>query len=177
MMELILVTGGVRSGKSRRAQDEARARGGDEVTVIATAEAVDDEMRERIEAHRRTRPAAWQTIEAAEGAGGAILAAPSETVVLDCVTVLTGMAIGRSGAGSEAAALDAMAVEVDGILAARDARAGVLIVVTNEVGWSVHPPTAVGRWYQDGLGIANQRLAAAADRVILMVSGLEVRLK
>ena len=177
MMKLVLVTGGVRSGKSRRAQDEALACGGEEVTVIATAEAVDDEMQERIEAHRRSRPAAWQTIEAPEGAGGAILAAPTETVVLDCVTVLTGMAIGRSGAASEAAALDAMAVEVDGILEARETRAGVLIVVTNEVGWSVHPPTAVGRWYQDGLGIANQRLAAAADKVILMVSGLEVRLK
>jgi adenosylcobinamide kinase/adenosylcobinamide-phosphate guanylyltransferase len=98
-------------------------------------------------------------------------------VVLDCVTVLTGMAIGRSGAKSEAAALAAMAAEIDGILAAREERTGVLIVVTNEVGWSVHPPSALGRWYQDGLGIGNQRLAAVADRVVLMVSGLESRLK
>lgn len=177
MMKLIVVTGGVRSGKSRWAQDEALARGGEEVTVIATAEAVDDEMRDRIEAHRSNRPAGWRTIEAPERAGEAILAAGTDTVVLDCVTVLTGMAIGRAGAKSEAAALDAMAAEIDGILEARDARAGVLIVVTNEVGWSVHPPTAVGRWYQDGLGIANQRLAAAADQVVLMVSGLETRLK
>ena len=177
MMELILVTGGVRSGKSRWAQDEALARGGEEVTVIATAEAVDDEMRDRIEAHRRNRPAAWHTIEAPERAGAAILTAATETVVLDCVTVLTGMAIGRSGAKSEAAALAAMAAEIDGILAAREERTGVLIVVTNEVGWSVHPPSALGRWYQDGLGIANQRLAAVADRVVLMVSGLESRLK
>ena len=177
MMELILVTGGVRSGKSRWAQDEALARGGEEVTVIATAEAVDDEMRDRIEAHRRNRPAAWHTIEAPERAGEAILTAATETVVLDCVTVLTGMAIGRSGAKSEAAALAAMAAEIDGILAAREERTGVLIVVTNEVGWSVHPPSALGRWYQDGLGIGNQRLAAVADRVVLMVSGLESRLK
>lgn len=177
MMELILVTGGVRSGKSRWAQDEALARGGEEVTVIATAEAVDDEMRDRIEAHRRNRPATWHTIEAPERAGEAILTAATETVVLDCVTVLTGMAMGRSGAKSEAAALAAMAAEIDGILAAREERTGVLIVVTNEVGWSVHPPSALGRWYQDGLGIANQRLAAVADRVVLMVSGLESRLK
>ena len=177
MMELILVTGGVRSGKSRWARDEALARGGEEVTVIATAEAVDDEMRDRIEAHRRDRPAGWHTIETPTRAGEAVLAAVTDTVLLDCVTVLTGMAIGRSGADSEAAALDAMAAEVDGILDARAARPGVLIVVTNEVGWSVHPPTALGRWYQDGLGIANQRLAAAADRVVLMVSGLELRLK
>ncbi|MDE2806328.1 MAG: bifunctional adenosylcobinamide kinase/adenosylcobinamide-phosphate guanylyltransferase [Gemmatimonadota bacterium] len=177
MMTLIVVTGGVRSGKSRWAQDEALAHGGEEVTVIATAEAVDDEMRDRIEAHRRSRPAGWRTIEAPERAGEAILAARTDTVVLDCVTVLTGMAIGRSGAQSEALALEAMAAEIDGILEASEVRAGVLIVVTNEVGWSVHPPTALGRWYQDGLGIANQRLAAAADQVVLMVSGLETRLK
>lgn len=177
MMRLIVVTGGVRSGKSRWAQDEALAHRGDGVTVIATAEAVDDEMRDRIEAHRRNRPAGWRTIEAPERAGEAILAAGTDTVVLDCVTVLTGMAIGRAGAKSEAAALDAMAAETDRILEAREARTGVLVVVTNEVGWSVHPPTAVGRWYQDGLGIANQRLAAAADQVVLMVSGLEMRLK
>ena len=176
-MELILVTGGARSGKSRWAQGEALARGGEEVTVIATAEAVDDEMRDRIEAHRRDRPAGWHTIEAPARAGEAILAAGTDTVLLDCVTVLTGMAIGRLGADAEAAALDAMAAEIDGILDARAARTGLLIVVTNEVGWSVHPPTALGRWYQDGLGIANQRLADAADRVVLMVSGLELRLK
>ncbi len=177
MMRLIVVTGGVRSGKSRWAQDEALAHGGEDVTVIATAEAVDDEMRDRIEAHRLGRPAGWRTIEAPLRAGEAILAAPTDTVVLDCVTVLTGMAIGRAGAKSEAAALEAMAAEIDGILEARESRAGVLFVVTNEVGWGVHPPTAVGRWYQDGLGIANQRLAAVADQVVLMVSGLETRLK
>ena len=177
MMELILVTGGVRAGKSRWAQAEALARGGDHVTVIATAEPVDDEMRGRIEAHRRDRPAAWRTIEAPERAGRAIVAAGTDTVILDCLTVLTGAAIGRAGAQSESAALAAMAAEVDGILNAYAARSGVLIVVTNEVGSGVHPPTALGRWYQDGLGAANRRLAAVADTVVLMVSGLEVRLK
>ncbi len=177
MMKLILVTGGVRSGKSRWAQETALARGGDDVTVIATARAVDDEMRDRIEAHRRSRPRGWRTIEAPERAGSAILKAATATVLLDCVTVLTGMAIGRAGAKTEEDALAAMAAEIDSILEARAARTGLLVVVTNEVGWSVHPPTALGRWYQDGLGIANQRLAAAADRVVLMVAGLEMRLK
>lgn len=177
MMELILVTGGVRSGKSRWAQDTALARGGDEVTVIATAEAVDDEMRGRIEAHQRYRPAGWRTIEAPKLAGAAVLTAETDTVMLDCVTVLTGMAIGRAGAKSESAALAAMAAEIDGILQARAAREGVLIVVTNEVGWGVHPPTALGRWFQDGLGAANQRLGAEADTVMLMVSGMPLRIK
>ena len=177
MMELILVTGGVRSGKSRWAQNEALARGGDQVTVIATAEPVDDEMRDRIDAHRRNRPAAWRTIEAPERAGAAILAAETDTVLLDCVTVLAGMAIGRAAADSEEAALRAMAAEVDGILQARDTRPGLLIVVTNEVGWGVHPPTALGRWFQDGLGAANQQMGAAADQVMLMVSGFPMLLK
>ncbi len=177
MMELVLITGGVRSGKSRWAQETALARGGGDVTVIATAQPVDDEMRDRIEAHRRSRPEGWRTIEAPERAGSAILEAATETVLLDCVTVLTGMAIGRAGAKNESAALAAMSAEVDGILEARAGREGLLIVVTNEVGWSVHPPTALGRWYQDGLGIANQRLAAAADSVVLMVAGLEMRFR
>ena len=176
-MELILLSGGVRSGKSRRAQEEALARGGDEVTVIATAEAVDEGMRARIEAHRRVRPAGWRTIEAPERAGEAILAAGTETVLLDCVTVLAGTAACRAGGAGEAAVLAVLAAEIDGILGARRTRTGVLIVVTNEVGWSVHPSTALGRWYQDGLGAANQRLAAAADQVIVMVSGLPMRLK
>ena len=176
-MRLILVTGGVRSGKSSWAQSEALARGGDDVTVIATAEPLDDEMRTRIEAHRRERPAAWRTVEAPERAGAAILRAATPTVVLDCVTVLTGAAIGRAGAMCEEDALRAMAAEIDGIIESVDRRDGLLIAVTNEVGWSVHPATALGRWYQDGLGIANRRLASRADEVVLMVAGIETRLK
>ena len=176
-MELVLVTGGVRSGKSRWAQDTAWSSAGEAVTVIATAEALDDEMRRRIDNHKHHRPAGWETLEAPRQAGAAILAAANDTVILDCVTVLTGAAIGFAGAETEANTLAAMAAEVTGIIDACTGRAGRLIVITNEVGWGVHPPTPIGRWYQDGLGAANQRLAAAADQVVLMVSGIEMRLK
>lgn len=176
-MHVLLVTGGVRSGKSRWAQATAERLGGSGVTVIATAEAVDEEMADRIEAHRQHRPVGWETLEAPTGAGQAIREASHSVVVLDCLTVLTGAAIGKAGAESEAQALDAMAREVDGILAAVDERAGTLIVVTNEVGSSVHPPTALGRWFIDGLGAANQRIARRADQVVLMVSGLELKVK
>ena len=176
-MEFVLVTGGVRSGKSRWAQDTALEWGGDDVTVVATAEAIDDEMERRIDDHRRFRPDAWETLEAPTRAGDAILEASNEVVVLDCLTVLTGAAIGYAGAKTEEETLAAMAAEVDGILEARSQRGGRLIVVTNEVGWSVHPPTPIGRWYQDGLGAANQRLARAADQVILLISGVEMRIK
>lgn len=176
-MELVLVTGGVRAGKSTWAQDEALRIGGDAVTVVATAEAIDPEMRARIAAHRRARPSGWETLEASSDAGRAILAAAHDTVVLDCLTVLAGTAIGRARAATVDDAVAAIAGEVDGILEARSARAGTLIVVTNEVGLSVHPATELGRWFQDGLGAANRRLAHAADRAVLMVSGLELRLK
>ena len=177
MMDITMVTGGVRSGKSRWAQDEAARLGGSQVTVVATAEAVDEEMRSRIEAHRLHRPEGWITIEAHQDVGSAILAAETEVVVVDCLTVLTGMALGRSSAETESQALVAMEVEIDSLLAACEARDGRLIVVTNEVGLSVHPATAVGRWFQDGLGAANQRVARAADRVVLMVSGVELKLR
>ena len=176
-MELILVTGGVRAGKSRWAQATAARLGGTDVTVVATAEPVDDEMRARIDAHRRDRPEGWETLEAPAGAGRAILAARNDTVVLDCLTVLAGGALGRTRPKTVTDAVGAIAAEVDAILEARDARHGTLIVVTNEVGLSVHPATELGRWFQDGLGAANQRLAREADRVVLVVSGLEMRLK
>lgn len=176
-MELILVTGGVRAGKSRWAQETAGRLAGADVTVVATAEPVDAEMRARIDAHRRDRPDGWETVEAPSGAGAAILGARHDTVVLDCLTVLAGGALGRARPRTAADAVAAIAAEVDAILEARDARRGTLIVVTNEVGLSVHPATELGRWFQDGLGAANQRLARAADRVVLMMSGLEMRLK
>jgi adenosyl cobinamide kinase/adenosyl cobinamide phosphate guanylyltransferase len=176
-MKLVVVTGGVRAGKSTWAQDEALRLGGDAVTVVATAEAVDDEMRARIAAHRRDRPARWETLEAPAHAGRAILAATHDTVVLDCLTVLSGAALGRARPATVDEALSAIADEVDEILEARAERSGTLIIVTNEVGLSVHPATELGRWFQDGLGAANRRLAHAADRVVLMVCGLEVRLK
>lgn len=176
-MEITLVTGGVRSGKSRWAQDEALRLSGQAVTVIATAEAVDEEMRDRIDAHRVHRPEGWTTIEASRDVGAALGEAEHDTVLLDCMTVLAGMALGRTRPETEQQALDAMEAEVTDLLEAAERRPGRLIVVTNEVGWSVHPPTALGRWYQDGMGAANRRLAERADTVVLMVSGLEMRLK
>jgi len=176
-MRLIVVTGGVRSGKSTWAQTRAEAIGGDAVSVVATAEAIDEEMGRRISAHQAERPDAWETIEAPAGVGAAIRSAHHATVVLDCLTVLSGTAMARGNVGSEADALAVVEAEVDGILDACSRREGTLIVVTNEVGWSVHPATALGRWFQDALGAANRRLAASADEVILMVAGLEMRLR
>jgi adenosylcobinamide kinase/adenosylcobinamide-phosphate guanylyltransferase len=177
-MRLAVVTGGARSGKSRWAQDRALALGGDHVTVVATASAGDEEMARRIARHRAERRPTWTTIEAPREAGRAVGRATTDVVVLDCLTVLLGNTIDvATAARGEDAALAAMTTEVDGLLAAARTRTGTLIVVTNEAGLGVHPPTEIGRWFRDGLGTANQRLVAAADEVVLMVAGLELRLK
>jgi adenosylcobinamide kinase/adenosylcobinamide-phosphate guanylyltransferase len=176
-LRLILVTGGARGGKSRYAQARAADLGGDRVTVIATARSVDAEMERRIARHREQRPVAWTTVEAPRRVGDAILAARTDVVLLDCLSVLAGNALADARPQDEGAAMDAMRSETDGLLGAVQRRDGTLVVVTNEVGFGVHPPTSLGRWFRDGLGEANRRIAEIAHEVVLMVSGLPVSLK
>lgn len=177
-MRVILITGGARGGKSRYAQERALALGGSAVTFIATASAGDDEMVRRIEEHRANRPAGWVTIEASRDAGRAVLAAQTDVVVLDCLNMLAANALsGLAAASSEVDALAAIGAETDGLIAAAASRDGVLLVVSNEVGFGVHPPTPLGRWFRDGLGAANQRVAAIADEVVLMVAGVPLHVK
>lgn len=177
MMRLILVTGGARGGKSRYAAERARRLGGDAVTFVATAMAGDDDMRQRIARHQRERPATWATIEAPSDAGEAVRAARTDIVLLDCLTMLTANALGSLGSLSGDASIDAMLSVVEEVLSAARTRSGTLIIVTNEVGFGVHPPTAIGRWFQDGLGRANQRVAAEADEVVMMVAGIPMTVK
>jgi adenosylcobinamide kinase / adenosylcobinamide-phosphate guanylyltransferase len=176
-MRLILVTGGARGGKSRFADKRARELGGDAVTYVATARMSDDDMERRIARHRADRPPAWTTVEAPCRAGDAIRSASTEVVLLECMTMLAANALGPPLPPDEAAAVRRMSVEADDVLVAARERDGTLIVVTNEVGFAVHPPTELGRWFQNGLGQINQRLAAAADEVVLLVSGLPLRVK
>jgi len=176
-MGLILVTGGARSGKSGWAERRAAQLGGDAVTYVATAQALDDEMARRIARHRGERPAAWPTVESPRAAGEAVRAAATPVVLVDCLTVLASNALLAAEAEGEEAALAAVLAEADALRDAARAHAGTVIVVTNEVGMGVHPPTSLGRWYRDALGRANARLAAAADEVVLLVSGIELRIK
>lgn len=176
-MRIVLVTGGTKSGKSRHAVSRARALAAESVTFVATARAVDEEVERRIARHQRERPAGWQTIEAPLRAGEAVRAAAAEAIVLDCLTMLLANALTEAGARDEATTLGAMAAEVDALLASAAARGGTLFVVTNEVGCGVHPMTAIGRWFEHGLGVANQRLAAEAAEVVLLVCGLPLGVK
>jgi adenosylcobinamide kinase/adenosylcobinamide-phosphate guanylyltransferase len=180
--ELILILGGARSGKSTYAEQIASAQAGD-VLYVATAQAWDDEMRERIAVHRAERLDHWRTLEAPIGIGAAINSAQqsdtiAQTILVDCLTMLANNAILALPEPVEQSAADsALYVEVDSLLATYAAGSASLIVVSNEVGLGIVPAYPLGRVYRDALGRANQRLAAAADRVVLMVAGLPMVVK
>lgn len=177
-MRIYLVTGGARGGKSRYAVEVARRIGGRDVTFVASASASDEEMARRIARHREERRAlGWRTIEAPVEAHRAVRAAETAVVLLDCLTLLSANAMSSVYREGEDAALHAMRDEAEQLILAAQERTGTLIVVTNEVGFGIHPETNAGRWFRDGLGIVNQLVAAAADEVTLMVSGVPVTVK
>ncbi len=172
--ELILLLGGARAGKSAAAERLAQA--GRRVLFIATAEALDDEMRRRISAHRARRPSAWDTLEEPldpVAAAGPILDR-YDTVVLDCLTLWVSNLLLRhpDGSGAEPVILDAAETLVEMI----GRSTATWIVISNEVGLGVVPPSPLGRVYRDALGRVNQLVAARADRVYLMVAGLALEL-
>ena len=166
MSRLTLVLGGARSGKSRFAEALAREQGGPR-TYIATAEAFDDEMRQRIARHREQRSGdGWATIESTLDPASV---RPREGVVLlDCVTVWLGnlMHHGRD-----------LKVEVAKLCAALEACPAQVIVVSNEVGLSIVPENAMARRFRDEQGLVNQAIARLADNVYFIAAGLPLKLK
>jgi adenosylcobinamide kinase/adenosylcobinamide-phosphate guanylyltransferase len=186
--ELVLVIGGARSGKSRYAEDLA-SQFGEQVLYVATARAGDPEMEARIAAHRESRPSSWHTLEATSQVGQAIrkalLATSADVVVLDCLTLLVSNVLLGDAWLSEGdyeemdgnAAAKRVDRELDSLVATFQDGSVPWIVVSNEVGWGLVPPYPAGRVYRDLLGWANQRLAATADRVYLLVAGIPVDVK
>ncbi len=171
---LTLILGGARSGKSDFAQALARKRGGSAVLFVATAEARDDEMRARIQQHRAARPLEWSTLQAPRGVARALQSvAPARVVLLDCVTLWVSNVL---LAGENAAAKE-MARELDELLEWFHAAPREMIVVSNEVGMSIVPDNPLGRAYRDLLGNVNQKLAAAASEVFLLVAGVPMEIK
>ncbi|MBN1136683.1 MAG: bifunctional adenosylcobinamide kinase/adenosylcobinamide-phosphate guanylyltransferase [Anaerolineae bacterium] len=181
---LTLILGGARSGKSDYAEALA-SRLGRRVLYVATAEALDDEMRARVAAHQARRPAHWHTLEVSRNVGAALLSTPdasqADVLLLDCLTLLVSNILLSAGAdGSEPevdAAWPAVQSELDGLLETYRRLGAHLIVVSNEVGLGLVPTNHLGRIYRDCLGWANQALACAADRVILMVASLPLDLR
>ncbi|MHB0977184.1 MAG: bifunctional adenosylcobinamide kinase/adenosylcobinamide-phosphate guanylyltransferase [Candidatus Aquicultorales bacterium] len=172
MGRITLLTGGVRSGKSSLAERLASER--ELATYIATAEAGDGEMAERIDRHRGGRPNHWRTIESPFDLPGAVRSAvfkEDEAVIIDCLTLYVSNLLGR---GREAAGI---VREADELVDACRKGGGRFIVVTNEVGGGIVPDDELARVYEDILGRVNQAVAAAADEVYLLVAGIPVKVK
>ena len=182
-MKNILITGGARSGKSRFAQELA-LRSGKPVFFVATASAGDEEMQQRIEEHRRTRPATWRTLEVTTHVGNEISQkiGGAQVVIVDCITLLVNNIFSQY-ANQSGERIDASLVEkevtneVSELVECINRIDASFIVVTNEVGTGLVPANQMGRVYRDLLGKANQLLAQQADEVYLMVAGLPVPIK
>lgn len=165
---LTLVLGGARSGKSRHAEALIESLPAP-WTYIATAQAYDDEMRERIAEHRARRPAGWQTVDAPLDLAGAIGAQPAgRPILVDCLTLwLTNLILAErdTAAASEA------------LIAACERASAPLVLVGNEVGLGIVPENALARRFRDEAGRLHQALAARAAGVVFMVAGLPMRVK
>jgi adenosylcobinamide kinase/adenosylcobinamide-phosphate guanylyltransferase len=170
--QVTFVLGGVRSGKSRFAQRIAC--GSESVIFIATAKPSDPEMELRIERHRKSRPTAWPTLEVPVDLEVAISSHqdPNRMAVVDCLTVYLANVMSKAQ-GNESAIKE----HIERLCSALKETKASIILVSNEVGSGVHASSATGRFYCDLLGELNQRVAALADNVILMVAGIPVPIK
>ena len=171
-MTTLLVLGGARSGKSRHAQETAErlTAGRDRRPVmIATGQAFDSEMADRIARHRADRGDRWRTVEAPTRLAEALTALSSDDVaVVDCLTLwLSNTMLGDAD----------MDAAIDGLVAAAAACDAHLILVSNEVGWGIVPDNALARRFRDLAGRLHQQLAQTADEVVLVAAGLPLRLK
>jgi adenosylcobinamide kinase/adenosylcobinamide-phosphate guanylyltransferase len=165
---LALVLGGARSGKSRHAEALVTALPPPWL-YIATGEPRDNEMAARIAAHRARRGVQWRTVEAPHDLAGALASAPAGAAVLvDCLTLWLSNVM-LAGADVE--------VEIARLERALADRGGYTVLVANEVGLGIVPDNALARRFRDAAGRLNQRLAAAADRVVLLVAGVPVKVK
>jgi adenosylcobinamide kinase/adenosylcobinamide-phosphate guanylyltransferase len=166
-----LVLGGARSGKSRFALDAPSADA--RVVFLATALAGDAEMRERIERHRAERPSHWRTVEEPFELVARVrdASADADAVLVDCLTVWVANLMLRGDPDEH------VLKQADELAALVALRPATLTLVSNEVGLGVHPATDDGRHFRDLLGAVNQRVAAAVDRVVLMVAGIPLTVK
>ncbi|WP_019639289.1 bifunctional adenosylcobinamide kinase/adenosylcobinamide-phosphate guanylyltransferase [Paenibacillus fonticola] len=189
---IVMVTGGARSGKSSFAEQWCMKHA-PEACYIATAQAFDAEMEQRIALHRQDRAVAgygWETIEEPLQLGDLLLelgssqpeeahanvgGAASPAVLVDCLTLwLSNMLL---AVGEKDNAESKIMTEIDQLLEAIKKYKGTLVIVTNEVGSGIVPAYALGRQYRDLAGILNRRVAAIADQVFLVTVGIPIELK
>lgn len=180
---MILITGGARSGKSRHAESLLQSFAS--VLYIATSAVIDDEMAARIQHHRNSRPSHWRTAERSRDLTPLITPAnaPDEAILLECVTTLVTNILFAEGGETDpdewdyAAMEKAVTQEITQLIAACRACPSPVLLVTNEVGLGIVPDNRLARHFRDIAGRVNQMLAAAADEVWLVVSGIGVKIK
>jgi adenosyl cobinamide kinase/adenosyl cobinamide phosphate guanylyltransferase len=168
---LMLILGGARSGKSRYAEGLIAALPppwNPPWIYVATAEPGDGEMRARIAAHRARRGPSWQTVEAPQELAEAVILAQPAPVLVDCLTLwLSNLMLIDADIEAETVRLER----------ALEAATAPIVLVSNEVGSGIVPEHPLGRSFRDLQGALNQRIAARADRVVLMVAGLPLAVK
>ncbi|HDP70058.1 MAG TPA: bifunctional adenosylcobinamide kinase/adenosylcobinamide-phosphate guanylyltransferase [Actinobacteria bacterium] len=170
MSELTLILGGVRAGKSDFAEKVAQV--GNRIVYIATAEVLDEEMRKRIENHKRRRSPDWETIESPDDLTESIrqIGSNVDVIIIDCLTVYISNLLAKF---SEEEILK----NVSEMLNVLNNFNGKTIFVSNEVGMGIVPDNKLARDYRDVLGRTNQMVAKAAKEVYLLVAGIPVKIK
>lgn len=184
MNTFTLLLGGARSGKSSYAEETASQVGGDSVLYLATAQAWDEEMADRIARHQAARPQTWRTVEAPHDVAAALNAnwQGEQVVLLDCITMLVNNLL-PSGEGFEQVQVQVeeyesiVMAEMDALIQLISETEAHFLLVSNEVGMGLVPPYELGRAYRDILGRVNKTLAQAADQVMLLVAGIPVKIK
>jgi adenosylcobinamide kinase/adenosylcobinamide-phosphate guanylyltransferase len=181
MRELII--GGARSGKSLLAEQRA-AESGLRVVYVATAQALDGEMSQRIAHHRARRPAHWGLVESPLELAATLRrhAAPDVCLLVDCLTLwLSNLLFAGDAARQAEAGLTVVCPrffgELQALIDTLPQLPGHIIIVSNEVGWGVVPMAAVSRLFADEQGRLNQRVAALSEKVTLVAAGLPLVLK
>lgn len=185
MGKIIFITGGARSGKSRFA--EGLLKGRDAVLYVATGIGFDAEMKDRISRHRSQRNPAWKTVECYRNIAGALKdnCGDRKYILLDCVTIMisnilvldAGLDWDKAGMAEVDKVEEKVRKEMRDIIVMAHDFNGETIIVSNELGMGIVPPTPLGRHYRDIAGKVNQLLAAEADEVYFMVSGIPVKIK
>ncbi|NLL61924.1 MAG: bifunctional adenosylcobinamide kinase/adenosylcobinamide-phosphate guanylyltransferase [Candidatus Atribacteria bacterium] len=177
--KLILITGGVRSGKSSFAEALAQEIGS-KIAYIATGQALDKEMTERISKHRRRRPQDWQTYEEPEQVEKVIpeIGDTAEVIILDCLNFLVANLISDyKEEEPKEPLISKIRYKIDTLASEALKSPATIIVVSNEVGSSLVPVNPTGRFFQEQLGQANQVIAFHAELVYLMVAGIPLLIK
>lgn len=185
MSKLILITGGARSGKSTFAEEKAKEFGNN-VLYVATSKPIDDEMKQRIAKHRAQRPVEWETLEEYKNLDIAMadIISKKDAILIDCVTIMiTNLMLDEC---FDWYGLTRQRVEeieqmiqhqIERLISVSKMSELPFVLVTNEIGLGVVPPSAMGRDFRDIAGRMNQILAKVADEVYFCVSGIPMKIK